>query len=107
MVAPHLTAVPNPIDTPTIAGEVYDLGRSSETGAQRIRRLQNEARSLAREQVEELARDFTALAVRAAEIADGGEAYPVGVRELASRIADDLPQKAQSMSSLMDRAPRG
>jgi hypothetical protein len=58
---------------------------------------------LAREQVEILSRDFNALAVRAKEIAEGGEAYPAGVRELASRIADDLPQKAQALMSILDR----
>ena len=52
---------------------------------------------LAREQVEALARDFEVLAQRAAEIADGGEAFPVGVRELTSRMAADLPQKAHTL----------
>jgi hypothetical protein len=84
--------------------EVYDLGRGPEPAAQRVRRLQREARILAREQVEILARDLNALAARAAEIAEGGDAYPAGVREMASRIAADLPQKTQGLMSLMDRA---
>ena len=83
--------------------EVYNLGRDPETSAQRVRRLQDEARMLAREQVEILARDLNALALRAAEIADGGEAYPAGVRELASRLTADLPQKAQSLTSILER----
>jgi hypothetical protein len=83
--------------------EVYDLGRGPEPAAQRVRRLQQEARILAREQVEILARDLNALAARAAEIAEGGDAYPAGVREMASRIAADLPQKTQGLMAIMDR----
>ncbi len=89
--------------TATTGAEIYDLGRGPESTGQRVRRLQLEARILAREQVEILSRDFNALAARAAEIAEGGDAYPAGVRELASRIAADLPQKAQNMMSIMDR----
>jgi hypothetical protein len=90
--------------TPRPNTEVYDLGRGPEPAAQRVRRLQQEARILAREQVEILARDLNDLAARAAEIADGGDAYPAGVREMASRIAADLPQKTQGLMSIMDRA---
>jgi hypothetical protein len=85
---------------------VHELGRKVETGAQRIRRLQAEAHALAREQVEALARDLEALAQRASEVAEGGEAYPVGVRELCSRLADELAQQAQSMVAIMERAPK-
>jgi hypothetical protein len=105
MAASHLTAVPNTAsDTPDTLADVVGLARPAETGAQRIRRLQHEARMLAREQVEMLARDFEALAASAEEIAGGGEAYPAGVRELASRLAADLPQKAQLLVTLMGRA---
>jgi hypothetical protein len=83
--------------------ELYDLGRGPETTAQRVRRLQAEARMLAREEVERLDRGMMDLAVLAAEIASGGEAYPAGLREMASRIAADLPQKAQGLRSLVSR----
>jgi hypothetical protein len=99
MAVRHMTAIPSS----STGAELYDLGRGPETTAQRVRRLQQEARILAREQVEALARDFNALAARAAEIAEGGDAYPAGVRELASRIAADVPQKAQNLMSIMDR----
>jgi len=108
MPVPHLTAVPD--QTAVSAGvpaEVYDLGRGVESGAQRVRRLQHEARILAHEQVEILARDLHALALRAAEIAQGGDVYPAGVRELASRVAADLPLKAQGLTTLMERNTRG
>jgi hypothetical protein len=87
----------------TQVAELYDLGRGPETTAQRVKRLQAEARLLAREEVERLDRGLSDLAVLAAEIAAGGDAYPAGVRELASRIASDLPQKAQGLRSLVSR----
>jgi hypothetical protein len=83
--------------------ELYDLGRGPETTAQRVKRLQAEARLLAREEVERLDRAMMDMAGLAAEIAAGGDAYPAGVRELASRIAADLPQKAQGLRSLVSR----
>jgi hypothetical protein len=104
MVAPHLTAVPDPAKEPG-CGEVVDLSRDVENPAQRIRRLQLEAHRLAQEQIEAFARDLTSMAQRAADIASGGEAYPVGAREVASRIAEDLPQKAQLLAALRSRNP--
>jgi len=103
----HLNPVPDcAVASPREPAEVYDLGRGVETGVQRVRRLQTEARILAREQVEILAADVSALAIRTAEIAQGGDAYPAGVRELASRIAADLPLKAQGLLTLMERAAK-
>jgi len=89
---------------PIHSAEIYNLSRGPETTSQRLQRLQGEARMLAREQVEALDRDLNALAARALEIAEGGEAYAVGIRELASRIAADLPQKAQTLSLLLARS---
>ena len=106
-------ADPDPSASPEQAGpadtsrNVHDLGRMVETGIQRVKRLQHEAHVLAQEQVEILARDLIAMSVRAAEIAEGGDAYPIGVRELCSRLADDLTQQAQTMTVIMDRAPKG
>jgi len=99
MNGPLLTLVPEQ----TGPVEVYDLGRGPETTTQRVQRLQREARLLAREQVEALARDLEDLARRAGEIAEGGEAYAVGVREMASRLAADLPQKSQSLLAILSR----
>ncbi|MGR4864312.1 hypothetical protein [Caulobacter sp. LARHSG274] len=86
--------------------EVYNLGRDPETVSQRVQRLQREARALAREQVEALEHDLESLAARAQEIADGGDAYAVGVREMASRLASDLPQKAQSLRAILERSAK-
>src|SRR5208283_5819436 len=106
MADPDPTAVPDPAAvSPDTTGKVHDLGRIVETGLQRVQRLQLEAHLLAREQVEILDRDLNAMALRAAEIANGGDAYPVGVRELCSRLADELTQQAQSLMAIMERAP--
>ncbi|WP_425997446.1 hypothetical protein [Caulobacter sp. DWR1-3-2b1] len=99
MVGKPLSLVPS---TAQVA-EIYDLGRGPETTAQRVKRLQAEARMLAREEVERLDRGMIDLAAFAAEIAAGGDAYPAGIREMASRIAADLPQKAQGLRSLVSR----
>ena len=103
MAASHLSAVPNPNAASESVGEVFDLGRDIETSGQRIKRLQHEARVLAHEQLDAFAHDLELFALRAAEIAEGGDAYPVGARELASRIAEDLGQKAQLMKVIVGR----
>jgi hypothetical protein len=84
--------------------EVYDLGRGPETIAQRIKRLQEEARLLAREEVERLDRDLRRLADQAKTIADGGDAYPAGIRDLASRISVDTAQRAEILKALLERS---
>jgi hypothetical protein len=102
MAASHLTPVPDTDDEPA-KGAVVGLGRGPDSAAWRIQQLQHEARGMAREQIEAFARDLSALASRSAEIAGGGEAYPVGARELASRLAQELPPKAQLLRTLLSR----
>lgn len=90
---------------PPVSGvaEIYDLGRGPETTAQRVSRLQAEARMLAREEVERLERDLRRLAEQAKVIADGGEAYPAGVRELTGRISVETAQRADILQALLQR----
>jgi len=76
----------------------------SESASERIRRLQLEAKLLAREQVEALCEDLMRLAQRAQDIAEGGDAYPAGVRDMASRLASELPDRAQGMLVISERA---
>ena len=97
-----------PNETPKlslVSDEVYQLGRKPETTSQRVRRLQAEARILAREQVETLEKSMAALAAQAREVAEGGDAYPAGVRDIAARLAEDLETRSQSMQVLMARTP--
>jgi hypothetical protein len=99
---------PTPVpDTPGGSdGKVHDLGRVVESGVERVRRLQHETHLLAQEQVEILARDMNAMSLRTSEIAEGGDAYPVGVRELCSRMTDELALQAKTLLTIMERAPK-
>lgn len=91
MTVTHLTAVPT-------ASE-----RTTESQGARVRRLQDEARHLAAEQIEAFANNLIDLGSQAAEIAGGGDAYPAGVREMTSRMAADLPDRAQAILSILHR----
>ena len=89
MSASHLVVVPSHGD--------------AESPGDRIRRLQAEARSLAREQVEGLAAALHEVARMAGEIAEGGELYPVGVRELSRRLVDEASKHAMSLAAIAER----
>ena len=83
--------------------EVYDLMRPPETTAERVKRLQLEAHALALEEIEQLERLLLDAAAKAREIADGGDAYPIGAREIASRLASDLPTRAETIKTIVGR----
>ncbi len=88
---------------PAEDSELYVLG-SPETRSERVRRMQANARALAREQIEAMAVAMLELAHMADEVADGGDAYPVGVRELSRRVAHELDIHAKSIEALLQRA---
>jgi hypothetical protein len=75
-----------------------------ETTAQRIRRLQAEAQELARAEIGVLQERLLEVAALAREIAEGGEAYAVGAREIARRLADELPRQAGTLSAIVRKA---
>lgn len=79
-------------------------GKATATVSDRIRRLQNEARSLASEHVADLMTALGDVQRLAAEIAAGGEAYPVGVREMARRLAEDVDGTTQSLNAVRCRS---
>ncbi|MFT4955630.1 MAG: hypothetical protein ACI8U3_002027 [Brevundimonas sp.] len=85
--------------------EIYDLMRKPETTGERVRRLQMEARALAVEQVETLEKLLLEASALSKEIAEGGDAYPVGAREIATRLAADLPTKVETMKQIIRRMP--
>ena len=87
----------------TPESEIYDLMKAPVTTADRVKRLQLEARGLALEQVEALEKALNEAAAIAREIAEGGDAYPVGARELAGRLASDLPAKAETIRAIVGR----
>lgn len=82
---------------------VYDLMRAPETTADRVKRLQLEAHALALEEIEGLEKLLLDAAAKARAIADGGDAYPVGAREIASRLATDLPNRAETIKTIIHR----
>ena len=75
----------------------------TETVAERVRRLQTEAKQLAKDHVRSLSAQMLTVEEMAAEIADGGEAYPPGVRELASRLVEDLEARVQTLEAIVAR----
>lgn len=72
-----------------------------ETSAAKIRRLQAEAQALAREEVARLERQIAELAQAARQIAEGGDAYPVGAREVARRLAEEMPRQGGVLEALL------
>ena len=84
--------------------EVYELMKAPTSTAERVKRLQAEARALALEQVEALERALLAAAELAREISEGGDAYPVGAREMAGRLVADLPAKAETIKAIVSKS---
>lgn len=72
--------------------------------ADRIRLLQTQARALARDHVGALESALAQVERLSAEIAEGGEAYPVGVREVARRLAEDCEASSNTLKAIASRA---
>jgi hypothetical protein len=89
MSASHLVVFPSP--------------NEPESPADRIRRLQNEARSLAREHIELLTAALNEVSRLSGEIADGGDLYPVGARELSRRLVEESGKHALTLTAIIER----
>ena len=87
-----------------VADNSAEKAKSATDLSERIRRLQAEAKSLAREPIHALERALIEVERLSAEIADGGEAYPVGVRDIARRMAEDCEMKVQTLEAIASRA---
>ena len=83
--------------------EIRGLMSTPETRGDRIARLQREARALALDDVQALVRLMAQVAEAASDIADGGDAYPVGVREEALRLSMELPARADTLKAISGR----
>jgi len=75
----------------------------AETVAQRVRRLQQEARQLAKDHIKALGAAMVEVETIAAEIAEGGDAYPPGVRDLARRFVEDVEARVQTLEAITAR----
>ena len=74
-----------------------------ETVAERVRRLQAEAKQLAKDHVRSLSTALMSVEQMAMEIAEGGEAYPPGVRDIARRLVDDCESRVQTLEAIVAR----
>jgi hypothetical protein len=74
-----------------------------ESISERVKRLQAEARGLAREHILALKAAMEEVERLAAEVAAGGEAYPAGVRDIARRLVEDCETKGQTIAMLVQR----
>jgi hypothetical protein len=73
------------------------------TVAERVRKLQAEAKQLAKDHIHALTAAITDAERLACEIAEGGEAYPAGVRDLARRFAEDAGTRVQTLEAITAR----
>ena len=75
----------------------------TETVSERVRRLQAEAKQLAKDHIKSMIRQIAELEVMAAEVAEGGEAYPPGVRDIARRLVEDCDSRVQTLEAIVAR----
>lgn len=88
------------------SADIYDLGRKPETLPERVRRMQQEAQVLACEEIESLRLTLSHAVEQALAIREGGEVFPVGVREQCRQLADNLPMVMQTLQALSERQLR-
>jgi hypothetical protein len=74
-----------------------------ESIADKIRRLQEEAQANAREHSLSFVRAISDLEDLVSDIADGGEAYPVGVRETCRKLGPELMAARLNVVSILGR----
>jgi ABC-type transporter Mla subunit MlaD len=72
--------------------------------AERMERVRNDANRVAFEHTSALLRTLEDAAALASEVAGGGEAYHVGVRELARRAHIDLTASVLNLRCIVGRA---
>ena len=83
--------------------DLKTIAAKTETVAERVRRLQAEARQLAKDHVRSLTTAMVELEQLAAEIAEGGDAYAPGVRDVARRLVEDLDSRVQTLEAISAR----
>ncbi|MBP7649565.1 MAG: hypothetical protein KA085_16230 [Phenylobacterium sp.] len=77
--------------------------RPTESLAEQIRRLQAEAKSLAKNHVDALRLALIEVERLSEEIGEGGDVYPTGIRELARRFAGETDAKVQALMAIVAR----
>jgi hypothetical protein len=74
-----------------------------ETPSSRAKRLMAEARTAALEHVAALEGALEAAASLAQDVSEGGDAYPVGVRELARQLSEETYSRLQTLNAIMSK----
>ena len=74
-----------------------------ESIAEKMKRLRDEAAGHARVHAQDFIRAIEVVEALAEEIAGGGEAYPVGIRQAAKHIAPTLSGTRLNVTSLLAR----
>jgi hypothetical protein len=82
------------------------LSAAVEPAGVRVRRLMDEARDAAREQVAELEAALARVVRLASEVADGGGVYPAGVRDVCERLSGEAEARAQQIAIIARSAER-
>jgi len=95
-MSPPLSVVADNSAPKTAAPKLNEL-------SERIRHLQAEAKHLAREHIRSLEAALVEVERLSAEISEGGEAYPAGVRDIARRLAEDCEHKVQAIEAIASR----
>jgi hypothetical protein len=81
----------------------FKLSSSVETIPDKMKRLRDEAQGYARVHAQDFVRALEALEALAEDIAAGGEAYPVGIRQAAKHIGPTLSGTRLNVTSLLGR----
>ena len=74
-----------------------------ESPAERARRLLAEAQAAAMEQIEQLELALDAVVALSKSVAEGGDIYPAGVRDLCRRTAEDTAGRRLTLEALAAR----
>jgi hypothetical protein len=77
--------------------------KTAETHAEKMRHLREQAETNARDHTQLFAQALAQLEAIAEDIAQGGEAYPVGVRETARRLGPELAGSRMNVASILGR----
>ena len=74
-----------------------------ESPSNRAKRLMAEARQAALEHVATLESAMEAVSSIAADVGEGGDAYPIGVRELARQLHDETVSRLQTLNAILSK----
>ena len=75
-----------------------------ESPSSRAKRLLAEAKAAALEHTAALEGALEAVASLSTEVSEGGDAYPVGVRELSRQLKDDTVSRLQTLNAILNRS---